>query len=305
MVDSHFHSATSARRMAIAITLNALICVVELVGGLLTNSLALISDAVHNLSDVFALVLSYIASKVVLWKSNAQKSYGYVRVEIFVAFFNALTLAGIGGYIVYEGIRRYFSPQPVLGKWMVVVAAVGLVANAVSTILLRNDAHRDLNLRSAYLHLLTDAIESLAVLGVGIVITWRGWFILDPIVSVGIGVFVMKSAWNILAETTHVLTEGTPKGIDLDEVAEFLRSFPDIINVHHLHIWSLSSQFRALSAHLVVSDRTISEGRLITDSIERALFEKYQIDHPTLQLECEVCKEQGTLVDLHDSDPRS
>lgn len=295
----HSHTPAPGKHLGIAIALNAIIFIVEFIGGLLTNSLALISDAFHNLSDFFALILSYIAAKVVLWKSNSQKSYGYVRVEIFVAFINALSLVIIGGYLVLKGMYRFFSPEPVVGLWMIAMACIGLVGNSVATLLLRKDANRDLNAKSAYLHLLTDAVESLAVVIAGIFIYWMGWYILDPVVSVGIGIFVMKSAWDILAETVNVLTEGTPKGIDLEEVARFLREFPEVENIHHLHIWSLSSQFRALSAHLVVKDQSISEGRNITDKIEKALHDRYHINHPTLQLESEVCKEQGTLVDLH------
>jgi len=295
----HSHISATGRRLGIAITLNGVIFLIEFVGGLYTNSLALISDAVHNLSDFFALILSYIAAKVVLWKSNSQKSYGYVRVEIFVAFINALTLVIIGGYLIYRGVYRFFTPETVIGQWMVLVAFTGFIGNAVSTLLLRKDAHQNLNAKSAYLHLLTDAVESLAVVIVGVLIYWKRWYLLDPIVSVGIGIFVMKSAWNILAETVNILTEGTPKGIDLEDVARFIRAFPEVENVHHLHIWSLSSQFRALSAHLVVRNQSVSDCRLITDKIEKALHERYDINHPTLQLECEVCDNQGTLVDIH------
>jgi cobalt-zinc-cadmium efflux system protein len=290
---------TTDRHLGIAIILNAIIFVVELVGGLLTNSLALISDAMHNLSDFFALILSYIASKVVLWKSNSQKSYGYARIEIFAAFVNALTLVLIGGYIIYEGINRFLHPEPIIGMWMILVALVGLIANTISTLMLRKDAHHDLNAKSAYLHLLTDAIESLAVVVVGILIYWQGWYILDPIISIAIGIFVIKSAWSILVETVNILTEGTPTGIDLEEVAKFIRLFPGIENVHHLHIWSLSSQFRALSAHLVVKDRLISKGCEITKNIEEALHRQFNIDHPTLQLESEICHKQETIVDIH------
>ncbi len=298
-MEGHTHTPSAGKRLGIAIALNAIIFLVEIVGGLLTNSLALISDAVHNLSDFFALILSYIAANVVLWKSNSQKSYGYVRVEIFVAFINALTLVIIGGFLVYKGTYRFFAPEPVAGLGMIAIACIGLIGNSVATVLLRKDAHRDLNAKSAYLHLLTDSVESLAVVVTGVFIYWRGWNILDPVVTVVIGIFVFKSAWDILAETVNVLTEGTPKGIDLDEVAQFLRQFPEIQNVHHLHIWSLSSQFRALSVHLVVKDQSISDGRNITDKIEKALHDRYHINHPTLQLESEVCQEQGTLVDIH------
>jgi len=299
MTDKSSHMHRTSRRLLIAIILNAIIFIFEFIGGLMTNSLALISDAMHNLSDFFALILSYIASKVVLWKSNSQKSYGYVRVEIFVAFINALTLVCIGFYIIYEGIQRFLHPEPIAGLWMIIVAVIGLLANAISTFLLRKDAHRDLNVKSAYLHLLTDTIESVAVVLVGALILWQGWYILDPIISIAIGIFVIKSAWSILLETVNILTESTPKGIDLKAVADFIRSFPEIENIHHLHIWSLSSQFRALSAHLVVKDCLVSKGCEITKRIEKALHDEFQINHPTLQLECEICHEQETIVDVH------
>ena len=286
-------------RLSIAIVLNGLIFLFELVGGLLTGSLALISDAMHNLSDCFALVMSLIASKVMLWRSNPQKSYGYIRVEILVAFINAITLVLIGGYIMYEGVERFFNPKVITGTWVIAIAAVGFLANTASTLLLHKDSHRDLNARSAYYHLFTDAAESLAVVFVGIMISWRGWYILDTVVSIVIGFFVIKSAWSILDETFNILTEGTPKDIDLEEVADYIRSFHGVKNVHHLHIWSISSQFRALSAHLVIRDCLISQGQTITRNLERGLKEVYSIDHPTFQLESEVCEEQETIVDIH------
>jgi len=296
-MDSH-HTSTQ-KRLAIAIVLNAIIFVVEFFGGMLTNSLALISDAMHNLSDFFALTLSYVASRVVSWKSNSQKSYGYVRIEIFVAFINALTLVLIGAYIIYEGIGRFLNPEPVAGLWMIAIAVFGFAANAISTLMLRKDAHDNLNAKSAYLHLLTDTIESVAVVVIGLLIYWQNWFILDPVISVAIGFFVIKSAWSILVEAVNILTEGTPKGIDLHAVADFIRSFPEIENVHHLHIWSLSSQFRALSAHLVVKDQLISQGCIITKKIEAELQKKFNINHPTLLLESKICGEQDTIVDIH------
>jgi cobalt-zinc-cadmium efflux system protein len=182
---------------------------------------------------------------------------------------------------------------------MVVIALIGFIANTISTLLLRKDSIHDLNAKSAYLHLLTDAIESLAVVVIGVLIYLRGWYILDPVISVAIGIFVIKSAWSILIETVNILTEGTPKGIDLDAVADFIRSFPEVENVHHLHIWSLSSRFRALSAHLVLKDRLISERSDITRRIEGALYKRFHINHPTLQLESQVCHEQETIIDIH------
>ena len=287
---------TIRKRLTIAIILNALVFLIELIGGVLTNSLALISDAIHNLSDFFALTLSYIATHIFMWESNYQKTYGYVRIEIFVAFINALTLVIIGGYIIYESIYRLSNPREVQGLWMIFIALLGLIANSISAILLHKDAQDNLNAKSAYLHLLTDALESFAVVITGALIYFKQWNLLDPIVSVFIGIFVIRSAWNVLTETINILTEGTPKGIDPEEVAKFICSFPEVKNVHHLHIWSLSSQFRALSAHIVVHDQLISQGCKITKQIEKALHERFSISHPTLQLETETCPNQDTIV---------
>ena len=282
-----------------AIVLNAVIFVVELVGGILTNSLALISDSLHNLSDFFALLLSLIATNVVQWKSNSEKSYGYVRIEIFVAFINAMALVLIGLYIIYEGIQRFAHPEPVTGGWMLLIAVVGFIANTAATILLKTHAHYDLNMKSAYLHLLTDALESLAVVVVAALIAWQDWRLLDPLASIAIGLFIMKGAWSIISETVHILTEGTPRGIDLDEVAAYIQSFPGVENIHHLHIWGLSSRVRALSAHIVVQDQMISTGNRISSQLEYELERRFGINHPTLQMECSVCKDQGVVVNAN------
>jgi len=300
MNQKHDHVA-SKKRLGIAIVLNALIFMIELIGGVFTNSLALISDAMHNLSDFFALIMSYLAAKVVLWNSNDKKTYGYVRVEIFVAFINSIALVLIGIYIIYEAVKRIGHPEPVIGSWMLIIAVVGFLANAFSTFLLKKDAEHDLNAKSAYLHLLTDAIESLAVIVAGGLIYWFGWNILDPAISVAIGIFIIKSAWDIVLETVNILTEGTPRGIDINEVASVIKSFPGVENVHHLHVWSLSSQFRALSAHVVVKDKLISDGNKLSNRIENELEKRFSINHPTLQLEIDVCCDQNVIVDITQS----
>jgi cobalt-zinc-cadmium efflux system protein len=296
MTKEHSHPPATGKHLVIAIILNAIIFIVEFVGGILTNSLALVSDSLHNLSDFFALILSYIALRVVQWKSNSEKSYGYVRVEIFVAFINATALVLIGIYIIYEGIQRFAHPEPVAGGWMLIIAIVGFVVNTAATLLLKTHAHHDLNMKSAYLHLLTDAVESLAVVVVAGIIAWKDWPVLDPM---AIGLFIIRSAWSIVAETVHILTEGTPRGIDLDEVATYLQSFPGIENVHHLHIWGLSSRMRALSVHIVVQDQLISDGSRICSQLENELEHRFGINHPTFQLESSVCGDQGIMVDFH------
>jgi cobalt-zinc-cadmium efflux system protein len=297
MAPHHDHEI-SKKHLGTAIGLNAIIFVVELIGGIFTNSLALISDAIHNLSDFFALILSYIAANIVTRNSNHKKTYGYVRVEILVAFINSLTLVIIGLFIIYEAVKRIGNPEPVLGLWMLVIAVIGFLANAFSTLLLKKDAEHDLNAKSAYLHLLTDAVESLAVIVVGTIIYFTRWYLLDPIVSIAIGAFIIKSAWDILLETVNILTEGTPKGIDIHKIADMISSFPEVESVHHIHVWSLSSQFRALSAHVVVKDRMISNSSQLIHRLNSELEEKFSINHPTLQLETDVCPEQNVIVNI-------
>ena len=287
------------KSLGISIALNAVIFVVELVGGLLTNSLALISDSLHNLSDFFALILSYAASKAVKRKSNSEKSYGYLRIEIFVAFINAMALVLIGLYVIYEGVSRFTHPEPVAGGWMLIIAAVGFVVNTAAALLLKSHSHHDLNMKSAYLHLLTDAIESLAVVVVAFLIAWKDWRMLDPLVSIAIGLFIIKSAWSIVGETVHILTEGTPRKIKLEEVASYIQSVPGVENVHHVHIWGLSSRVNALSTHVVVRDQLISNGGKITNQLEKELETRFGINHPTIQLESSPCEDQGVVVDIN------
>jgi cobalt-zinc-cadmium efflux system protein len=288
-----------SRHLAAAIVLNAAIFLVELLGGLMTNSVALVSDAMHNFGDFLALTLSFAASRIVLWKSNSQKSYGYGRVEILAAFVNATVLLVIGLYLVYEAAQRIAEPRVVQGGWMFLIAVFAVSANLAGTLLLKQHAHADLNLKSAYLHLLTDSIESIGVVIAAVFIVWQGLHVLDALVSIGIGVFIMKSAWDVVSEATHLLVEGTPRGINLNQVAMFMRSCPGVRDVHHVHIWGLSSHLRALSAHVVVDDQRISDASQITLQLEQELEKRFGINHPTFQLECETCADQGIVVDSH------
>jgi cobalt-zinc-cadmium efflux system protein len=166
-------------------------------------------------------------------------------------------------------------------------------------VLLKEDAKRDLNMKSAHLHLFTDAIESFAVIVIGGLIYWFGWDILDPVISIAIGGFIIMSAWEIILETVNILTEGTPKGINVHDVAAMIQSIPGVSNVHHIHIWSLSSQFRALSVHVEVTDMLISDGNNLVARIEQELKQKFGINHPTIQLECGGCDEQEIIININ------
>ena len=298
MNHSHSHKETTERNLVISILLNAVIVAGELFAGIISNSLALISDALHNFSDLISLVLSLIAARMKFWKANSKKSYGYIRAEIIVAFINSSTLLIIGFYIIYEAFGRLFTPEKVVGKWLIIVAGISFIANALSTYLLHKNSKEDLNAKSAYLHLFYDAMNSLFVVIAGILIYFYNWYILDPIFSIVIGLFIIKSAGDIILETINILSEGTPKEIDAEEVKKFIASQPDVKGVHHLHIWSLSSNFYALSAHVVLEDQLISKGYLIINRLEKELMRKFGIEHPTFQLEADLQNEQKEVVKI-------
>ncbi|HUI30939.1 MAG TPA: cation diffusion facilitator family transporter [Candidatus Acidoferrales bacterium] len=281
------------RPLLYSILLNGLITVVELIGGILSGSLALISDAMHNFSDFIALIISLIASRMMDWAGNTKKSYGYFRFEILAAFINSVLLVLIGIYIIYEALARFRHPVHIDSVMMLIVAIVGLAANLSSVLLLRKHRRENLNIKSAFLHLITDTLESGAVIVTAAIITFIKFSSLDLIMSVVIGVFIIKSSWDLLLESTNILTEGSPRGIDLNEVGSFIKDFPGVKGVHHLHIWSLSSNFRALSAHIVVDDMQLSRTIEITWELEQQLAARFSIDHPTFQLETRLNQDCG------------
>ncbi len=280
------------RRLSYSILLNGSIALAELIGGVFANSLALVSDAMHNFSDFIALIISLVATHVMGWSGNAKKSYGYFRFEILAAFINSVLLVLIGAYIIYEAIARLYHPLRVNSQLMIIIAAAGFGANLLSVLLLHGHRKENLNLKSAFLHLTTDTLESGAVILAAVAISVFHFPILDPVLSIVIGAFIIKSSWDLLLESTNILTEGSPRGIDLNEVASYIRSFPGIKGVHHLHIWSLSSNFSALSAHIVVDDMQLSSTIVITGELEHQLADKFKIDHPTFQLEADACEEE-------------
>lgn len=280
------------KRLFYSILLNGLIALIEIIGGVFANSLALISDAMHNFSDFVALIISLIATRMMNWSGNTKKSYGYFRFEILAAFVNSVLLVMIGAYIIYEAVARFSRPVPINSKLMLIIAAVGFSANSLSVLLLRRHRKENLNIKSAFLHLMTDTLESAAVIITAIIISVFHFSSLDLIISVIIGVFIIKSSWDLLLESANILTEGSPKGVDLNEVAGFIKNVPGIKGVHHLHIWSLSSNFRALSAHIVVEDMQLSRTVMITGELEHQLADRFSIDHPTFQLEADACEEE-------------
>lgn len=278
----------TGRSVAVAMALNLGIVAVEMAGGLLAGSLALISDALHNLSDAASLALAFVAVRLALRKATTTKTFGYVRSEILVAFVNALTLVVIGGVILVEGTRRLWEPAEVRGDLVLAFGAVALVVNVIGTWLLYRHSAQDLNARAAFLHLALDAGHSLAVVAGGALMT-LGVPLVDPILSILIGLLILKGTWGVLSEATNILVEGAPRGLTAEDVARCLRATPGVLDVHHVHVWCLSSRRRAMSAHVVVPDQRIGESGALVERMAENLQRECGIDHPTFQLEVVAC----------------
>ena len=273
-----------SRRLWIVLALTAVFMVVEVVGGVLSNSLALLADSGHMLSDVGALALSLIAMRLALRPPSAERTFGYVRLEILAALVNGAALLVISGWIVWEAWGRLGAPQEVDGPLMMYVAGVGLVVNVVGAGLLHTHSHENLNVRGAYLHVLGDLLGSIGAIAAGALILLTGWTPIDAIVSVLIAGLILLGAWRLVREATSVLLEMVPPHVDMDGVLEDLRSISNLHDVHDLHVWTLTSGFVALSGHGVLNDPT--QHQRVLDEIRDRMGPR-GIGHVTFQLEPE------------------
>lgn len=286
----HVHRFDTAERLILAILINISISIAQIIAGLVTNSLALISDAGHNLSDVFALILSYFGVQQEKRKATVEKSYGFHRAEVVVAFFNAVILIGISIFIFYRAYLRFLHPEPIVISLTLAAAIFGIMANLAGVfVLYTKETKKSLNIRTALLHLTFDAFTSGGVVLSTVLIWLTGNPVFDPIMSVIIGVVILWGGLNVFLETVHILLEGTPKNIRPEMVEQSLAQFPEVQRVHDLHIWSLSSIFRILTVHLVIDDQKLSESVPFKEKIKRVLRDRYHIQHVTIQLEAVEC----------------
>jgi cobalt-zinc-cadmium efflux system protein len=279
----------SLLRAALGLTLGVLL--IEFAGGLLSHSLALLSDAGHVLTDVFALGLAWFAVEQSKRPADQRHTYGYQRVSILAALLNSATLIVIVLAIAYEAIRRLAAPEPVQGGIVIATALVGIALNAFVVLLLRGDT-KSLNLRAAFLHVTGDVAASVGVVIAGAVILLTGWLYVDPLLSLAIAAFIAYSAWGIVHETVHVLLEGTPGEIDLEAVTKEISQTKLVMNVHDLHVWALSSEEMALSCHVVVGDCPLGEAEHVVRDLESRICDRFAIGHTTIQVEsCHPCGE--------------
>jgi cobalt-zinc-cadmium efflux system protein len=280
-----------AARFKFAIFLTAATLVAELAGGLWTNSLALLSDAAHVFLDLFALLLSLAAIKLSSYPVSDTRTFGWHRTEVFASFINGSTVFLIAAIICYEAIGRILHPEVVKSLPMLLIATVGLAMNLLAAGALHSHSHDDLNVRSAFLHVIGDAAASVGVIVGGIVMCLTNWFLLDALISVGIGFVIFWGSWRVLRESLHILLEGVPRGMDINLVAAAIREVEGVAEVHHLNVWTICSHIIALSGHVVVPASFRGEQGGMLRKIEERLFERFHISHTTLQLESTRCTE--------------
>jgi len=297
--EQHGHGADiDARlkgRLKLSIALTAVIFLAELIGGWLTNSLALMTDAAHVFMDVFALSLSWFAIYISEMPPTEKRTYGFHRVEVFVSFINSAVLVLITAFIFYESYKRLLDPQPVESVGMMIVAVIGLVVNLAVALWLHQYAHSDLNIKSAFLHVVGDAAASVGVIIGAIVIAYTGWYPIDPLLSVLIGAIIVAGAWRIIKESSHILLEGVPRDIDLNDVVTDMLASGGVTSVHSLHIWSICHNVYALSAHLDIEPLQRHRMGEIFSEINEKLAQTHHIFYTTLQAECSGCNPDDIL----------
>ena len=282
-------------RLGIVLGLNLLITLIEVIGGIISGSLALISDALHNFSDATAVGISYLSMKIGEQARDSKRTFGYRRAEIIAAVINSTVLLLIVAYLLYEAYNRLLTPRPIRGGVMFAVALVGLAANSFAVLLLHSSRLKSLNIRAVYMHLLADAFSSFAVITVGLLIYFYQLHWLDPVLTAAIALYVAWEALDILREATNVVMQGVPSELELEEIKERLNALPEVREVHHTHLWSLTLRDAFFEAHVRVEDMLISESEEITKKIEALLEEEFGINHVTLQYEHNHCEAERLI----------
>ncbi len=282
-------ASVSTRPLKMALAIVVVIMVVEVIGGLLSNSLALLGDAGHMLVDALALVLSLFALTIARRPATASRTYGYHRVEIMAALANGTTLVLVSAYIFYEAYQRFLEPPVVQTPLMILVATIGLLANLAGILLLRRASHRNLNIKAAFWHIVGDTISSVGVIIAGIIIAVTGWYVVDAVIAVFISVIILVGAVRIVRESADILLEAVPRHVQVDKVIKAIKNVPGVEEVHDIHIWTITSSIFALSAHLMIEDQTVRRSGEIVDTVNDYLAQHFGITHTTLQLECERC----------------
>ena len=291
---AHNHAAgANSKMLAIALALTTTFLIAELIGSFLFNSLALLSDAAHMFTDSAALAIALAAVKIGQRPADDARTFGYRRFEILAAAFNALLLFAVAGYVLWEGVGRFFEPTEVQSTGMLVVASIGLVVNVVAMRLLSAGKDQSLNVKGAYLEVWADMLGSIGViLGAGVIML-TGWQWVDPLVAIGIGLWVLPRTWLLLKDTAQILLEGVPRGMELAEIRAAIAATPGVAGVHDLHVWSLTSDDHSLSTHVELAEGADFEE--VRGAVAKKLHDDYHIEHATIQVEREACEDAAGL----------
>lgn len=294
----HDHGNLKGKKLGFSILLNLLITVAQVIGGLVSGSLSLLSDALHNFSDVISLLISYIADLLTKKESTPQQTFGYKRAEILAAMVNAATLLVIAGMIAKEAISRLQQPETINSLWVIILAALSILVNGGSVLLLKREAAENMNIKSAYLHLFTDMLTSVAVLLGGVGMQYFKMFWIDSVLSILISVYLVYSSWGLLLQTLRVLMQFTPPEVDCHAIEREIKAFPEIENVHHIHVWQLNDKEIHFEAHLdFQEDLKLSQTVPVLNTFCQILREKFGITHTVLQQEFGVDDAKEMIVD--------
>ena len=287
MSHHHHHNEVSGNRLKLTVLLNVGITVSQLIGGIFSGSTALISDALHNFSDVISLVISYIANLLAHRKEQTlDKTFGYKRAEIVAALINSTTLIVLAIFLIYEAIIRFIHPKEIHGNTVIWLALLSIALNGLSVLLLKKDAENSINMRSAYLHLFSDMLTSVAVLIGGLLIKYKHWYFVDPILTLLIAGYLLYMSWGLLQESLRIIMQFAPKEIEIADVEKEVTKIEGIKNIHHVHIWQLNDKSYHLEGHVEFNkDIKLSEFDKICEKIENVLLEKFKINHTNIQPE--------------------
>lgn len=292
---SEHNHPTASKNLIWSIGINSIIVILEIIFGLLSRSFALITDALHNVTDIGSMILSLWGEKLSDKPQTKTKTYGYKRAEVLIAFVNGAVLLGIVGFVLVEATIRLFNPEPVSGMTMMIVASVALLGNGLATYLLQKGADKNLNLKSAWLHSMQDALFSLGVVISAGIIYLTGWIWLDPLASIIISLFLLKEIYSIISEAVDMILDSVPKDLDFEKVKTRLLAISGVVEINDLHIWQTGSENRLLSAHLKIAELTSKERMELISKIQDFLKKEYDINHSTLQM---VSDKESNLLDL-------
>ena len=297
-------TSTGGKPLKIVLGIVLVVMAAEIIGGILSGSLALLGDAAHMLVDALALGLALFAVTIARRPATPTKTYGYHRAEIIAALANGTILALVSVYIFYEAYQRFLEPPHIKAPIMLLVASIGLIANLIGIFILRKAGRDNLNIKAAFWHIAGDAISSIGVITGGLIIATTGWYLVDPIIAVCIGVIILWGAVRIVRESADILLEAVPRHIDVGKVIEAIKNVSGVEDVHDIHIWTITSGMHALSAHIRIEDQIVSQSTEIVSKVNQDLAQNFNISHTTLQLECESCP-TGLVCDIGQPEDRT